>query len=92
MGYNKGVWTHWLAMEYMDKGDLSDLLKSNQQGLKPQMALLLGKNILEGLKYLHDKNIIHRDIKPPNILLSSSSGSLIAKIGGKIFKIIIFRK
>jgi serine/threonine protein kinase len=84
LGYNKGVWAHWLVMEYMDKGDLTGLLKSNQQGLKPSVALLIGKNILEGMKYLHDKNIIHRDIKPDNILLSSSaSGSLIAKIGGK---------
>ena len=37
--------------------------------LNDEQASVVLKGILEGLSYLHLKNIIHRDIKPANILL-----------------------
>lgn len=64
----------WLVMEYMNGGPLSDFIKDQPaQSLYPHMneslmAYICGQ-VLEGLLYLHTRNIIHRDIKSDNILL-----------------------
>lgn len=35
---------------------------------------MLVKSILEGVHYIHDRNYIHRDMKPANIMLKDSEG------------------
>lgn len=62
-------------MEKMDGGTLSDLLNKNKQGLDECTAAALMKDILQGLCIIHDKNYIHRDLKPDNILLNQISES-----------------
>ncbi|RMG25901.1 MAG: serine/threonine protein kinase, partial [Bacteroidetes bacterium] len=65
------------VMEYVRGGNLQDFLASRptEEQLRP---IILG--ILEGLDYLHKQGIIHRDIKPKNILLQPEDGKLIPKI------------
>ena len=59
-----------IVMEYCDKGDLSQLLQSSEQlNWEARMKIIL--QIAHGLKKLHRKNIIHRDIKSKNILVKS---------------------
>lgn len=36
--------------------------------------------IAHGLSYMHSKNVLHLDLKPQNILLHSTAGSLVCKI------------
>ena len=70
-----------LVMEFANGGTLTDLIpKSNfRQNVKLQYQILL--DIAEGLKFIHFKKIMHRDIKPDNILIcKQSDDSLIAKI------------
>jgi len=66
-------------MKYYPEGNLADLLKSRQLSDAELRELVRG--ILEGLKVLHQKRIVHRDFKPANILISRDNrGRLIPKI------------
>ena len=60
-----------LVSEYVDGGSLADRLKAEGR-LNFTEAVRLTIGILDGLEYLHSKNIIHRDIKPANVLLQNN--------------------
>ncbi|MDO4898080.1 MAG: serine/threonine-protein kinase [Rothia sp. (in: high G+C Gram-positive bacteria)] len=70
-----------LVMDYYAGGSLRGLL-TQQKTLKPSQALRLVSAVLETLAYAHDQGVIHRDIKPDNILLDSdaSQGELADRI------------
>lgn len=64
-----------LVMDYYSGGSLRDQLE--QRGtFKPALALQLVATVLETLAYAHGQNVIHRDIKPDNILLAAASQDL----------------
>lgn len=79
----------FIAMEYMELGDLHVFLKTHDKGLHAPVAHKLAYDILQGLKYLHSHDIIHRDLKPSNIFLALDGSSPLAKIGGKTVKLAI---
>jgi TonB family protein len=64
-----------IVSEYADGGSLAERLKSiGIPSLDEAIELMIG--ILNGLEFLHERQIIHRDIKPQNILLQSGKPRL----------------
>jgi serine/threonine-protein kinase ULK/ATG1 len=59
----------YIVMEYCDSGDLRGILK---KPIKEKYAQFYFCQLANGLKYLDKHSIIHRDIKPKNILLTNS--------------------
>lgn len=58
----------YIVCEYCNGGSLKEYL--NKKGLLAESeALNFFKDILEGFKCLHEKRIVHRDMKPANLLI-----------------------
>ena len=62
--------TFAIVMDYVNGGDLRDLLRAHGS-LPPAQVASLGTRIAQGLSAVHQAGVIHRDIKPANVLLSS---------------------
>ena len=62
--------TAYLVMDFEDGVSLSDLLKMRQSNhLTEQELIRIMLPLLDGLKFVHDKGVLHRDIKPGNIFI-----------------------
>ena len=61
--------TYCMVMEYVDGEPLDELLKKNRR-VPPEIAANMIYQALEGLNHAHRRNIIHRDIKLSNLILS----------------------
>jgi len=70
----------YIAMELADKGNLDDLM-TLQGKIAEAQALEVGIQIAEGLSAAHKSGLIHRDVKPGNILFTDSHTSKIVDFG-----------
>ena len=61
----------FFVAEYCPHGDLMDVVM--KVGRLPQpITRSLFKELLDGVAFIHDNNIVHRDIKPDNLLLDDN--------------------
>jgi serine/threonine protein kinase len=70
-------------MELCDGGAVTDIFGVSQDPLTEEQIASITKETIKAVSYLHDINIIHRDIKGANILLTDS-GTI--KLGMKKIK------
>ena len=66
-----GVAVPYIVMEYVDGRTLRDILKTERH-IMPTRALEITADVLRALDYSHRNGIIHRDIKPGNVMLTRS--------------------
>ncbi len=71
----------WVFMEYCEGSDLNEYSRKHYNELQ-QNRINIMTQISRGLAFLHDSKIIHRDIKPDNILIQPAAGveSVTAKL------------
>uniref|UniRef100_A0A8C9Y304 non-specific serine/threonine protein kinase n=1 Tax=Sander lucioperca TaxID=283035 RepID=A0A8C9Y304_SANLU len=72
--------TAWLVMEYC-LGSASDLLEVHKKPLQEVEIAAITHGALQGLAYLHSHNMIHRDVKAGNILLTEPGLVKLADFG-----------
>lgn len=70
----RGTVFHYLVLEYMSGGDMQSLLRKEK--LSIQRALGYIEQVCAGLAHAHRNSIIHRDIKPQNLLLNAERSTV----------------
>jgi eukaryotic-like serine/threonine-protein kinase len=70
----------YLVTPYMSGGTLRNTLQ-NHKVLPPSEAIELITQVLPALQYAHDRNLVHRDIKPGNLLFKSDGSLVLADFG-----------
>lgn len=73
----------YIVMELLDGESLAEHLRSRET-LKPERALQVACGILAALDAAHDREIIHRDVKPGNVFLARKKGR------GEVIKLLDF--
>ena len=74
----------YLAMEYVEGETL--IRRMHREGIQPEKtALAIGLGVARGLEHAHAQGILHRDVKPENIMISSAGQVKLADLGLALF-------
>ncbi len=78
--------TYYMVMQFVSGGTLTDRIRQNwqgelPQGLSPEFVVNIVAQAARALDYAHNQGIIHRDIKPGNILLTEDGRTLLGDFG-----------
>ena len=69
---------YMIIMEYMSNGSLASVIQEKSEKLSLRRRLDIARNIASGIRKIHEHRMIHRDIRPDNILVNEN---YVAKIG-----------
>ncbi|MGW4244948.1 protein kinase domain-containing protein [Nocardia sp. NPDC004722] len=69
----------WIVMELVAGGSLGDRLTEGL--MSPEQAAWVGRGILAGLRAAHAVGVLHRDVKPPNVLLRIDGSPVLTDFG-----------
>ena len=71
---------HYISMEFVDGSSVKELLRIDKT-LPPAQVIDIGLQTAKALEFAHENNIIHRDIKPDNIMVTKDGVVKIADLG-----------
>jgi WD40 repeat protein len=69
----------YLAMEFVDGSSLAQ--KLNGTPWVPRHAAVLARTLAEAVQYMHTEGVLHRDLKPDNVLISADGTATVADFG-----------
>ncbi|MBB5913873.1 serine/threonine-protein kinase [Nocardia transvalensis] len=61
----------WIAMQFVSGTDAGELIRREHGGLAPERAAHIVREAARGLQHAHDQNMLHRDVKPSNLLVAT---------------------
>ncbi len=71
---------HYLVLEYVDGCTLREYMDKHG-ALKPNIAVKIACEVLDGLAHAHENGLVHRDVKPQNVMISSKHEIKLADFG-----------
>ncbi|XP_060877964.1 fibroblast growth factor receptor homolog 1-like [Metopolophium dirhodum] len=77
----------YAILEYASKGNLKSFLQTSYINSSPMELLSYAEQVAQGMKHLHEKNLIHRDLAARNILVTEESKKIKMKIADFGFSI-----
>ncbi len=80
--YDRGSWdgTYYIAMEYVPGRTLKQVI-SDEAPLEPLRAIHLVEEILKAVRFAHRRGVIHRDLKPHNVIVDESDHAKVTDFG-----------
>jgi eukaryotic-like serine/threonine-protein kinase len=78
--FDRGEWegTHYIAMEYVEGASLRDLI---ERGLSVGEAVEITRQILAGARFAHERGVVHRDLKPGNVMVDAEGRARVTDFG-----------
>ncbi|MFS8099702.1 serine/threonine protein kinase [Lentzea alba] len=70
----------WLVMEYLPSRSLSEIIEADGP-ITPQRAAKIGAQLADALAAMHEKNMVHRDVKPGNVLVADNDVTKLSDFG-----------
>ncbi len=72
--------TYFIVMEYVDGPSLSQVIRRDGP-LHPRRAAEIGNEVAAALGFAHSRGVVHRDVKPGNVLLTATGQSKVTDFG-----------
>ncbi len=72
--------THYIVLEYIQGKTLGQVIKEDGR-LMPERAVEIGESVASGLAFAHRNGIVHRDVKPGNIMLTPTGDVKVMDFG-----------
>jgi serine/threonine protein kinase len=73
--------TAYMALDLIEGADLLDIIDTGRVVLEPPKVQAILLRLLDAVGYMHDQNILHRDISPDNILLNTKGEPVLIDFG-----------
>ncbi len=72
--------SHFIVMELVDGRDLARVLSEDGR-LDPERTIAIGTQVLDALQHAHDAGVVHRDVKPGNVIIGHSNRVKVTDFG-----------
>jgi eukaryotic-like serine/threonine-protein kinase len=70
--------TYYIAMQYLEGHSLKELIDA---GLSPEQAAMLIRQVLEASRFAHRHGVVHRDLKPQNVIVDPEGKAVVTDFG-----------